>query len=107
MPSEHKPDRGEVKEGEGVVVAIFPVLGEPTTAVEPGDGALNDPALGFDDKAFGVVSAFDDLDHRAAHRFGGAVVEDRSCVCAVGEQFTQERELSEQSSQQADAAVAV
>jgi hypothetical protein len=89
------------------VVAIFPVLGEPTTAVEPGDRALDDPALRFDDKAFGMVSAFDDLDHQAAHRFGGAVVEDRSCVRVVGEQFAQERELSEQGSQQADATVAV
>jgi hypothetical protein len=41
------------------VVAVLPVLGEPTAAVEPGDGALDDPALGLDDKAFGMIGAFD------------------------------------------------
>ena len=96
-----------MEEGERVVVAVFPVLGEPSAAIEPGNGALNDPALGFDDKAFGVISAFDDLDHQTAYRFGGSVVEDRSCVGAIGEQFAQERELSEQSGQQQHAAVAI
>jgi hypothetical protein len=40
------------------VVAVFQVLGEPPAAVEPGNGALNDPTLGFDDKALGAISAF-------------------------------------------------
>ena len=96
-----------MQEGERVVVAIFPVLGEPATAVEPRDGTLDDPALGFDDEAFGVISTLDDLDHQAAHRCGGAVLEDRSCVGAIGEQFAQEWELSEQSGQQEDAAIAI
>ena len=34
-----------MEEGEPIVVAVFPVLGESTAAVEPGDGALDDPAL--------------------------------------------------------------
>jgi hypothetical protein len=96
-----------MEEGERIVVAIFPVLGEPTTTVEPGDGALNDPALGFDDKAFGTLTAFDDLDRQAAHRCGGAPVEDRSCIGAIREQFAQEREPAEQSGQQEDATVTV
>ena len=96
-----------MEEGERVVVAIFPVLGEPAASVEPGDRAFDDPSLGFDDKAFGVISAFDDFDHQAADRIGGAVLEDRSSVGAVGEQFAQERELSEQSGQQPNATIAV
>ena len=96
-----------MEEGECIVVAVFPVLGEPPAAVEPGNGALNDPTLGFDDKALGVINTFDDLDHQATDCCGGAVVEDRPCVGAVGEQFTQERELSEQSGQQEDATVAI
>jgi len=84
-----------MEEGERVVVAVFPVLGQPTAAVEPGDGALDDPTLGFDDKAFGVISAFDDFDYQAAHRCCGAVVEDRSGIGAISEQFAQERELPE------------
>jgi hypothetical protein len=89
------------------VVAVFPVLGEPAAAVQPGDGALDDPAFGFDDEAFGTITPFDDLDCQAAHRFGNTVLEDRSCIGAVGKQLAQERELSEQSGQQQDAAVAV
>ena len=74
----HEPDRGEVEEGECVVVSVFPVLGEPTAVVEPADGTLDDPALGFDGKALGVISAFDDLDHQVTHRCGGAVEEERA-----------------------------
>jgi len=96
-----------VEEGECIVVAVFPVLGEPPAAIEPGNGALNDPTLGFDDKALGAISAFDNLDHQTAHRCGGTVVEDGACIGAVSEQLAQERELSEQSGQQEYAAVAI
>jgi hypothetical protein len=96
-----------VEESECVVVAVLPVLGETAAAIEPGDGAFDNPAFGFDDKAFGVVRAFDDLDDHAAHRVGGTVSEDRSRIGAVGEQPAQERELSEQSGQHEDATVAV
>ena len=107
MLSEHEADRGETEEGECVVVAVFPILGEPPAAVEPADGAFDDPAFGFDDEAFGAISAFDDLDHEAAHGFRGAVCEDRSGIGAVGEQSAQERELSEQCGQHEDATVAI
>lgn len=96
-----------MEEGESVVVAVFPVLGEPSTAVEPADGTFDDPALGFDDKAFGMIGAFDDLDHQTMHRCAGAIVEDRPCVGAISEQLAQERELPEQSGQQEDAAIAI
>ena len=89
------------------MVAVFPVFRETTAAVEPGDGTLDDPALGFYDKAFGMISAFDDLHSQAAHRLGGAVVEDRPRVGAVGEQFAQERKLPKQSGQQQDTTVAI
>ena len=89
------------------MVVILPVFGEPAAAVEPGDGALNDPALGFDDKALGAISAFDNLDYQTAHRFRGALSEDRSRIGAVSEQLAQERELSKQSGQQENATVAI
>jgi hypothetical protein len=89
------------------MVTVFPVLGESATAVEPGDGTLHDPALGFHNEAFRAIAAFDDFDQQAAHRFGGAVLEGRSSIGAVGEQLAQERELSEQGGQQQDAAVAI
>ena len=96
-----------MEEGKRVVVAVFPVFGQPPTAIEPADGTFDDPALGFDDKAFGVISASDNLDHQAMYRCGGTIVEDWPRIGAIGEQFTQERELSEQSGQQEDATVAI
>jgi hypothetical protein len=51
-----------VEESERVMVAILPVLGETTAAIEPADGAFDDPALRFNDEAFGVVATFDDRD---------------------------------------------
>ena len=44
---------------------------------------------------------------RLRHDIGDAVREDRSGIGAVGEQFAEERELSEQRGQQQDAAIAV
>ena len=41
---------------------VFPVLGEPAATIEPGDRALDNPSLRFDDEAFGAVAAFDDFD---------------------------------------------
>ena len=49
------------------MVAILPVLGETTAAIEPADGAFDDPALRFNDEAFGVVATFDDLDRQDRH----------------------------------------
>ena len=89
------------------MVSVLPVLGEATTAVEPGDGALNDPALWLDDEAFGVIGAFDDLDHQATDRFDSAVVEHWPGISGISEQFAKERELSAQSGQHQDAAVPV
>lgn len=38
-------DGGEAQEGEWVVAAVFPVRGEPSASVEPGNRALDQPAL--------------------------------------------------------------
>ena len=86
---------------------IFPVLGEPAAAVEPGDGALDDPAFGFDDEALGVIGAFDDLDDQTAHRAWRRRPGRPARLGAVGEQLAQERELPEQRGHQQDAAVAI
>jgi hypothetical protein len=50
------------------------VAGELAVSAEPREGALDDPALGFDDEAAGAVRALDDLDASVAgamrgHRF--------------------------------------
>jgi len=100
-----------VKEGERVVVAVLPILGEAATSIEPAYGTLNNPALRLDDKALGVVATPDDFGHEVRHDFGDAVGdavgEDRPGIGAVREQLAQEGELSEQGGQQQHAAIAV
>ena len=96
-----------MKEGERIVVAIFPVLGEPTAPVEPADGAFDNPALRFDDEAFGMIATSDDIDRQHGHDGGGGGLEDRSRIAAVCEQLAQERELPEQGGQQQHAAIAI
>ena len=89
------------------MVAIFPVLGEPTTSIEPADGALDEPALRFDDEPFDAVATFDHFDLQRGHDVCNAIQEDRPGIGAVCEQLAQERELSEQGGQQQHTAVAV
>jgi hypothetical protein len=96
-----------VEKGERVVVAVLPIPGEPATTTEPADGALNDPAHGFDDETLCAIAASDDIDRQAWHDVGDPVLEDRSGIGAVGEQLLEERELSEQGGHQQDATVTV
>lgn len=96
-----------MKEGERVVVAVLPILGEAATSIEPADGALDDPALRFDDKALRIVATADDLGYEVGRDGAYAVGEDRPSICAVREQLAQEGELSEQGGQQQHAAIAV
>src|ERR1019366_6763132 len=42
-------------EGARFAIVIFPVLGEPATAAEPGEGSFDDPAFWQDDEAFGLI----------------------------------------------------
>ena len=96
-----------MKESERVAVAIFPVFSKPSATVEPGNGAFNDPALGFNEEAFDVVATFDDFDLKVRHDCCDAALEDRAAIGAVCEQLPQERELSKQGGQQQDTAVTV
>jgi hypothetical protein len=72
--SEHEADGGETEECKRAVVAVFPVAGQTPASVEPCDGPLDDPALGFNDEALRVLASLDDLHRQARHRLGGAVL---------------------------------
>jgi len=39
---------GEAQERERLSVEILPILGKPSAAIEPRNGALDDPAFGQD-----------------------------------------------------------
>jgi hypothetical protein len=96
-----------VQEGECVVVAVLPILGEAATSIEPANGTFDDPALRLDDKTFGVVATPDDLGHEVGHDIGDTVGEDWPGIGTVREQHAQEGELTEQRGQQQHSAVAV
>ena len=59
---EHELNEGQIDKGFGGLGQALIVLGEAAIAVGPGDGTLDDPALGQKDKAFLAGFACDDLD---------------------------------------------
>jgi len=71
--AEHQPDGCPTEEGEAVAAAVLLILGQPAAAVEPGDGALDQPTLGQHDEAV-RLGPLDDLHvelvHRLLHRLG-------------------------------------
>ena len=105
--SQHEADGCEFQEREGAAVEIFPVLGEATAAVEPGDRAFDDPTLGQLYEPLGLRGSFDDFGFDTGQDFGERVAEDWPLIGAVGEQPLQEWKLTKQRRQQQDAAVAI
>jgi len=105
--SEHEADGGELEEGECVVVEVFPVLGKSAAAVEPSDGALDNPTLGQHDEALGLIGSLDDLGFDPGEDVGQGIVKDRPLIGAVGEQFSEKGEQAEQRRQERATAVAI
>jgi hypothetical protein len=90
--SEHQSDHGEAAEGgDGPGVALE-VAGEPPISAHPGEGPLDDPALGQDDEAM-RVGALDDLERPVAGR-GDEARRLRPLIPGVGEDALDEREAS-------------
>jgi hypothetical protein len=89
------------------LIEVFPILGQATAAIEPGDGALDNPAFGQDEETLGLVGAFDDFDVEPAQRPGRGVLELRPLITAIGIELAQEREPAEQAAQQQRPAVTI
>ena len=100
-------DGSEFEEGERVSVEVFPVFGQSPAAVEPSDGALDDPAPGHDDEALGLIGSPDDLGLELGEDAGQGGLKDRPLVGAVGEQFFEKGKQIEQRCQELEAAVAI
>ena len=90
-----------------LAVEVLPIFGEPAAAIEPGDGALDDPSLGQDHKSFDLIRAFDDLDFDARQHPSQGVVEGGTLIGRIGKQLGQERMQPEHRGEQQDAAVAI
>ena len=76
-------------------------------AVEPGDGALDNPTAGKHHKSFGLIGALDDVSFELRQEFRERLMEFRSLIAAVGKQLLQERIHPEQSGKKQDTAVAI
>lgn len=105
--SDHQADGGPAQEGEGAAVEALPVLGQPAAAVEPGDGAFDNPAPGQDDEPLCRIAALDDLEADLAADTTQSVLELRSLVAAVGIELEQERMQAKERAHHQHAAVAV
>ena len=53
--SEHEADRCEAQECQRLAIEVLPILGKPSAAVEPGDGALDNPTAGKHHESLGVI----------------------------------------------------
>jgi hypothetical protein len=59
--SKHGANGCETQEGQRLAVQVFPILCQPSTAVEPGDGSFDDPPTWKHYKTFVVIRAFDNF----------------------------------------------
>ena len=85
-----------MQECKRLSIAVLPILGEPSAAIEPSKRALHNPAFGQDNKPFGPIRALDDLHVQMRANFGQRGAEFRSLIATVGEQFLKKRKHPEQ-----------
>ena len=67
----HQLNAGNIEPCHGTLGSCFHILGQAAVAVQPGEGALDHPTAGQQDKALGSVRPFDDLDGPFAELFEG------------------------------------
>jgi hypothetical protein len=67
----HQLDAGNIEPGDCPLDGCFHVLGQASVAVQPGEGALDHPTTGQQDKTLGNVRPFDDLDRSITEIFEG------------------------------------
>jgi hypothetical protein len=87
----HDADHGDLDEGEVGSDAVFDVFGEASAAVEPSEGAFDEPALRQHDEALGGVRSLDDLQRRAGGLVDGAG-RVGALIAAIGDDALQKRE---------------
>src|ERR1700690_3596067 len=76
-------------------------------AVEPRNGALDDPAFGQDHKAADLIGTFDDFDLDKRSNFRKRVGKFRSFISAIDEQLLQKWKHPEQCRHDQNAAIAI
>ncbi len=102
-----KADRREFEECERVARKVLEVLCQPAASPKPRESPFDHPASRQNLKTLGCVGSLDDRGRKSGHGLLLTLVEDRSLIAAVGEQFLQERIAPEQRLDDQQAAVAV
>jgi hypothetical protein len=105
--SEHKADRCQSQESQGITGQIFKVFGQTTTAIEPREGSFDNPALWQNLERPGTIRPFHNDRRQLRQDAGEGLLEQRPLITAIGEELAQEREHAEQSLHNHDAAVAI
>jgi hypothetical protein len=72
------------------LVEALPILGQAAAAIEPSDGALDDPSLGQDGKALCCIGTLDDFHVDLPEDFANGGLKDRPLIAAVGLELQQE-----------------
>src|ERR1700689_3928033 len=96
--AQHDADHGKAEEGGDGSRVTLEVAGQAAVAADPGEGALDDPALGQDDEAMGIA-ALDDLQSPRTGP-GDDLSPPWPLVAGVGEDAFDEREGSPHRAQQ-------
>jgi len=105
--SEHEADGCEAQERERFSIEVLPIFGEPSAAVEPRNGALDDPAPGQHHKSLGLIGALDDFSFEMGQGSRQGILEFRPLIGAIGKQLLQARMHPGQGCKKEDAAVAI
>ena len=88
-------------------IAVLPILGEPSAAIEPSKRALDNPAFGQDNEPFGPIRALDDLHIQMRANFGQRGGEFWPLIATVGEQLLKKGKHPEQGRHDENAAIAI
>jgi len=83
-PSDHEADRCPAQECQPIFVQAFPIFCQSTAAIEPADGAFNDPTFGEDDELLCGIRALDDLHADLRKHLLDSGLELGALVAAVG-----------------------
>ena len=89
------------------VSEAFPIFGQAAAAVEPRDGALDDPSLWQNRKSFDLIRSLDDFSFDVRRHAGQLVLESCALIGGVGKELLQKGMQPEHCGEQQDAAIAV
>ena len=101
-----------MEEDQSLSAVAFPVLGEASATVQPGERSLDDPALGQDGEASGrrrrgLIGPLHDLHLDLPASAAQSGLEAWSLIAAIGIELEQERIKTEQGGHYPDATIAI